>query len=188
MICGMPSIRANGLDIGYDVLGAGPPLVMLHGSGSTGSADFAAQLPMFSKAFLAYLPDARGHGRTLWDAADGFTYAMLVDDVLAFVDALGIETFHLLGFSMGAMTALQVASRQPDRIRTLVVIGITTQREPRASVVRQDPGPRPDRARRPALGRGPRPAPRPGPGRGRVASPDARDRTGRRRAAATDAA
>ena len=133
----MPTIRANGLDIGYDVLGAGPPLVMLHGSGSTGSADFAAQLPMFSKAFLAYLPDARGHGRTRWDVADGFTYAMLVDDVLAFVDALGIETFHLLGFSMGAMTALQVASRQPDRIRTLVVIGITTQREPRASVVRR---------------------------------------------------
>ena len=56
---------------------------------------------------------------------------------LAFVDALGIETFHLLGFSMGAMTALQLASRRPDRIRTLVVIGITTQREPRASVVRR---------------------------------------------------
>jgi len=133
----MPTIPANGLDIGYDLLGAGPPLVMLHGSGSIGNADFAAQLPMFSKAFLAYLPDARGHGRTLWDAADGFTYDMLVDDVLAFVDALGIETFHLLGFSMGAMTALQVASRQPERIRTLVVIGITTQREPRASVVRR---------------------------------------------------
>ena len=137
MISGMPTIRANGLDIGYDVLGAGPPLVMLHGSGSTGPADFAAQLPMSSKAFLAYLPDARGHGRTHWDAADGFTSAMLVDDVLAFVDSLGIETFHLLGFSMGAMTALHVASRQSDRVRTLVVIGISTQREPRASVVRR---------------------------------------------------
>ena len=184
----MPTIRANGLDIGYDVLGAGPPLVMLHGSGSTGSADFAAQLPMFSKAFLAYLPDARGHGRTRWDAADGFTYAMLVDDVLAFVDALGIETFHLLGFSMGAMTALQVASRQPERIRTLVVIGITTQREPRASVVRRTLDP--DRIERddPRWADGPRPAPRPGPGRGRLAAPDARDRTGRRRPAAADAA
>jgi pimeloyl-ACP methyl ester carboxylesterase len=62
---------------------------------------------------------------------------MLVADVMAFVDALGIETFHLLGFSMGAMSALQVASTHPERIRTLVVIGITTQREPRASVVRR---------------------------------------------------
>lgn len=137
MICAMPTILANSLDIGYDVLGAGPPIVLLHGSTSTGRADFAAQLPMFEKAFLVYLPDARGHGRTRWDAADGFTYAMLVDDVLAFVDAFGLDTFHLLGFSMGAMTALQVASRQPDRIRTLVAVGITTQREPRASVVRR---------------------------------------------------
>ena len=137
MICAMPTIRANGLDIGYDVLGAGPPIVLLHGSTSTGAADFAAQLPLLEKAFLIYLPDARGHGRTRWDAADGFTYAMLVDDVLAFVDELGLETFHLIGFSMGAMTALQVASREPDRIRTLVAMGITTQREPRASVVRR---------------------------------------------------
>jgi pimeloyl-ACP methyl ester carboxylesterase len=133
----MPTIRANGLDIGYDVRGAGPPIVLLHGSTSTGTSDFAAQLPVFEKAFLVYLPDARGHARTRWDAADGFTYAMLVDDALAFVDALGLETFHLLGFSMGAMTALQLTARQPDRIRTLVVMGITTQREPRASVVRR---------------------------------------------------
>jgi pimeloyl-ACP methyl ester carboxylesterase len=138
----MPTIRANGLDIGYDVRGAGPPIVLLHGSTSTGSADFAAQLTLFSKAFLAYLPDARGHGRTRWDAADGFTYDMLVDDVVAFADELGLESFHLLGFSMGGMTALQVAARQPARIRTLVAMGITTQREPRASVVRRtlDPG------------------------------------------------
>ena len=43
---------------------------------------------------------------------------MLVDDVLAFVDALGLDTFHLLGFSMGAMTALQFATRHPERLRT----------------------------------------------------------------------
>ena len=133
----MPTVRANGLDIGYDVIGAGPPMVLLHGSTSTGRADFAAQLPLFEKAFRVHLPDARGHGRTRWDAADGFSYAMLVDDAVAFANELGLDTFHLLGFSMGAMTALQVASREPDRIRTLVAMGITTQREPRATVVRR---------------------------------------------------
>ncbi|MBI3745934.1 MAG: alpha/beta hydrolase [Chloroflexi bacterium] len=133
----MPFIRANGLDVGYDVQGAGPPIVMLHGATSVGREDFAAQLPLISRAFLVHLPDARGHGRTRWDAADGFRYDWLVDDLEAFVDAIGLRSFHLLGFSMGAMTALQYAVRHPERLRTLVVIGISTEREPRASVARR---------------------------------------------------
>jgi pimeloyl-ACP methyl ester carboxylesterase len=133
----VPTITANGLDVAYDVHGAGPPVVMLHGATSVGREDFAAQVPLISKGFLVHLPDARGHGRTRWDAADGFEYDWLVEDTRAFVDALGLQTFHLLGFSMGAMTALQFATRWPERVRTLVVVGITTQREPRASVAKR---------------------------------------------------
>jgi pimeloyl-ACP methyl ester carboxylesterase len=133
----VPTVRANGLDIGYDVHGAGPPLVLLHGATSSGREDFAAQIPLLARAFLVHVPDARGHASTRWDAADGFRYDWLVDDLTAFVDALGLATFHLVGFSMGAMTALQLASRHPERLRTLVVVGITTQREPRASVARR---------------------------------------------------
>jgi pimeloyl-ACP methyl ester carboxylesterase len=133
----MPTIRANDLDIAYEVHGAGPPLVMLHGATSIGREDFAAQIPLLSKAFEIYLPDARGHGMTAWDASHGFQYDWLVQDFAGFVDALGLETFHLLGFSMGAMTALQYAAGHDDRLRTLVIIGITTQREPRTSVARR---------------------------------------------------
>ena len=130
----MPTLRANGLDVGYDVVGAGPPLVALHGATSLGREDYAAQLPGMQKAFLVHLPDARGHGRTAWDPADGFEHGWLVDDLVAFVDGLGLDSFHLVGFSMGALTALQFGARWPERLRTLVVVGITTQREPRASV------------------------------------------------------
>jgi pimeloyl-ACP methyl ester carboxylesterase len=133
----VPTLHANGLDIGYDVQGAGPPLVLLHGATSLAHEDFAAQLPSMTRAFLVHMPDARGHGRTRWDASDGFRCDWLVDDLTAFVDALGLESFHLLGFSMGAMTALQFGARFPERLRTLVVIGITTLREPRASVGRR---------------------------------------------------
>ncbi len=133
----MPTIRANGLDIGYDVHGAGPPLVLLHGATSLGREDFAAQIPSLAKAFLVHVPDARGHGRTRWDARGGFEYRWLVDDLTAFVNELGLDSFHLVGFSMGAMTALQFATRQPERLRTLIVVGITTHREPRASVGRR---------------------------------------------------
>ena len=133
----MPTLAANGLEIAYETHGAGPPLVLLHGATSAGREDFAAQIPLLSKAFQVIVPDARGHGATRWDAAQGFRYAWLVDDLRGFVDGLGLDTFHLFGFSMGAMTALQFASREPDRLRTLVVVGITTQREPRTSVSRR---------------------------------------------------
>lgn len=133
----MPKIEAGELKIGYDVHGSGPPLVMLHGATSAGREDFAAQVPLFSKAFHLYLPDARGHATTRWDVRDGFDGERLVADLESFVDALRLPTFHLLGFSMGALTALRYAARRPERLRTLVVVGITTQREPRTSVARR---------------------------------------------------
>jgi pimeloyl-ACP methyl ester carboxylesterase len=133
----MPSVRAGELEVAYDVDGSGFPLVVLHGATSSGREDFAAQLPAVRKTFRVYLPDARGHGRTRWDVADGFSQPLLTGDLAAFVDALGLQTFHLLGFSMGAMTAMTFATRWPERLRTLVLVGITPQREPRASVARR---------------------------------------------------
>ena len=111
-------------------------LVLLHGATSAGREDFAAQIPLLSRAFRVYAPDARGHATTRWDVADGWKYEWLVDDVLAFADALGLSTFHLIGFSMGALTSLWFAVRHPERLRTLTVIGISPEREPRASVAR----------------------------------------------------
>ena len=138
-------VDTNGLRIGYEVHGAGPPLLMLHGAGSSGREDWAAQVPLFSKAFRLYIPDARGHATTRWDVRDGFSYEMIVEDLEAFADALHLETFHVIGFSMGAMTALTFATRHPERLRTLVIAGITAQREPRLSVARRlmDPDRRP---------------------------------------------
>jgi pimeloyl-ACP methyl ester carboxylesterase len=133
----MPHIRANDLDIGYDVLGDGPPLVLLHAATTVGRETYAAQLPALATRFRVYLPDARGHGRTRWDVADGFEAGWLVDDLAAFADALDLATFHLAGYSMGGMTALGFAVRAPERLRTLVAIGIATAREPRARVARR---------------------------------------------------
>ena len=130
----MPHLHASGLDIHYTTEGAGPPLVMLHGASSTAHEDWAAQRPLFRQAFKLYMVDARGHGGTRWDAADGFDRDMLVDDLLAFVDGLGLGTFHIAAFSMGAMTALTFATRFPERLRTAIVAGIGVERDPRTRV------------------------------------------------------
>lgn len=133
----MPTIRANALDIGYEVAGDGPPLVLLHGATSSGRDNFAAQIPTLASRFTVYAPDARGHATTRWDPDAGFRDAWLVDDFVAFLDALDLEAVHLLGFSMGAMTALTVSVRHPERVRSLVAAGISPLREPRASVARR---------------------------------------------------
>ncbi|CAN5788560.1 alpha/beta hydrolase [soil metagenome] len=136
------TVRANGIDIAYTAEGAGPPLVMLHGATSSALEDWSAQRPLFRRAFRLYLVDARGHAGTRWDAADGFDKEMLVADLLGFVDALDLATFHLAGFSMGAMTALTFATRHAERLRTAIICGIDVQREPRTRVAARlmDPG------------------------------------------------
>lgn len=133
----MPSILANGLTIGYDVVGAGPPLVALHGATFSDPSWLEPHVDRLASAFLVYLPQARGHGSTAWDVSAGFDTAALVEDVRAFADGLGLDTFHLLGFSMGGMTALHFAATYPERLRTLVVAGISPAREPRESVARR---------------------------------------------------
>jgi pimeloyl-ACP methyl ester carboxylesterase len=130
-------VEANGLRVRYDRVGAGPSLVLLHGASSTGREDFGAQLPRLARSFTCYLPDARGHAGTAYDARLGLRLPDLVDDLAAFVDALGLPTFHLLGFSMGGATALAYAAGRPDRLRTLVLIGTATEHEPRTSVIRR---------------------------------------------------
>jgi pimeloyl-ACP methyl ester carboxylesterase len=130
----MPHIAANGLDIHYTTEGAGPPLVLLHGATSSSREDWAAQRPLFRQAFKLYLVDARGHAGTRWDTSDGWSREALVEDLLAFVDEVGLDTFHVAGFSMGALTALTFATRYPERLRTAIVAGIDVQREPRTSV------------------------------------------------------
>ncbi len=133
----MPTIRANHLDVGYEMAGAGPPIVLLHGATSSGRDNFGGQILTLGTLFTVHVPDARGHATTRWDAAAGFRAAWLVDDLEAFLDALGLESTHLLGFSMGGMTALTFAVRHPERVRSLVVTGVSPLREPRASVARR---------------------------------------------------
>lgn len=130
-------VEANGLLLGVDVVGSGPPLVLLHGASSSGREDFGAQVPALARSFTCHLPDARGHATTAWDAGGGLRLADLVADLGALLDALGIAAAHVLGFSMGGATALAFAASHPERVATLVLVGTATDREPRTSVIRR---------------------------------------------------
>lgn len=133
----MPEVRANGLDVHYTVEGEGPPLVLLHAATSSSLEDWAAQRPLLRQHYRLYLPDARGHARTRWDVAQGWTYSMLADDLLAFADALELDHFHVAGLSMGAAAALAFAIAHPGRLRSAILVSAAVEREPRSSVARR---------------------------------------------------
>ncbi len=135
------SVRANGLEVSYSTEGHGPPLLLLHGATSMGTHDWGAQRPLLRAEFRLYMPDARGHHRTLFDVDGGWSRDVLVDDALAFADALGLERFHVMGLSMGAGTAVRLASRYPQRVSSMIAISPVLDPEPAAHIAsrRLDP-------------------------------------------------
>lgn len=105
----------------YEKRGAGEPLVLLHGNGEDGSY-FLHQMEAFSREFLVYALDTRGHGRSPGGSAP-FTISQFAEDLLAFLDEQGLKRVNLLGFSDGGNIALTFALRHPERVRRLVLNG-----------------------------------------------------------------
>jgi len=105
----------------YDVSGDGPPLVLLHGLGSS-SKSFAAVVPGLAEHFTTYALDLPGHGRSpMPDDLDGdLAPGDLAAAVGRWMDEVGAARMHVAGNSMGGWVALEVAA---DR-RALSVVGL----------------------------------------------------------------
>ena len=115
----MPTIEANGQTIYYEEHGEGEPLLCVMGL----SADVLAwtlQVPAFSAAHRTIIFDNRDVGQS--SMADGsYEIADMAADALALADGLGLDSFHLLGVSMGGAIAQEMACRWPERVRTLTL-------------------------------------------------------------------
>jgi pimeloyl-ACP methyl ester carboxylesterase len=102
----------------------GPVLVMLHGF-SDSSFSFSRLLPLIPPSYRAFALDLRGHGDSDRPRA-GYGMNELAVDVVAFMDALAVDRFTVIGHSMGSFVAQHVASLAPDRVERLVLIGSAT--------------------------------------------------------------
>ena len=93
-----------------------PPIVFLHGFGSTKEdyADIIRQASLSDYPFLAY--DAPGCGETYCSELEKISISFLVKTAIAVLDHVNIEQFHLVGHSMGGLTALMLAHHNPDRV------------------------------------------------------------------------
>lgn len=105
----------------YVERGSGFPLLLLHGNGEQ-CGYFEYQMEPFASHFRVLALDTRGHGQTPRGTAP-FTIRQFADDLLAFMDRLGIEKAHLLGFSDGGNIAMVFALRHPERVERLILNG-----------------------------------------------------------------
>ena len=114
-------LETGGIRMYYETAGTGEPLVLLHG-GMCPAETFDGQTPALAGEYRVYVPERRGHGRTP-DVDGPITYDVMAADTIAFMEAAGIASAHLVGFSDGALVALLVALRRPELVRRLVLIG-----------------------------------------------------------------
>jgi esterase len=100
-----------------------PTLVLLHGyTGHARSWDAFAEA--MTDRYRVIALDQRGHGESGWAGAGGYGVEVMTADLEAFVAALGLESFDLLGLSMGGMVAMDYAGRRPSALRRLAIIDI----------------------------------------------------------------
>ena len=113
-------VDAGGVRTYYEAHGEGEPLLLMHGGLCT-IETFFGQTPELAKRYRVILPERRGHGRTA-DVDGPITYEAMAADTIAFMEALGIESAHLVGYSDGANVGMLVAMARPELVRRLVSI------------------------------------------------------------------
>lgn len=111
----------NGLKMYYEVHGAGKPLVLLHGSYMNIDLNYGQLIPELAKTHQVIALEMQGHGRT-GDIDRAYSYPAMASDVAALLQYLKIDSADVLGYSLGATVALELAIEHPSLVNKLIII------------------------------------------------------------------
>ena len=115
----MPIAEANGQRLYYEEHGEGEPLLAIMGLGGDHTA-WVLQVPVWSQSHRLVVFDNRDVGQS--SLSEGpYEVSDLAADALALADRLGLESFHLVGLSLGGAIAQELAFTAPERVRTLTL-------------------------------------------------------------------
>lgn len=118
-------VSANGIKIGYKLIGSGKPVIMIQGMGATMGCWPKEAIDILSNKHQLILPDNRGVGYTTSDDAR-FTFKLFADDVIGLLDALGVKKANVLGYSMGSAIAQELLLEHPERFDKAIIIATIT--------------------------------------------------------------
>jgi pimeloyl-ACP methyl ester carboxylesterase len=110
---------STGIDMYYEAAGSGEPLVLHYGTNGAHGA-WEPQVSTLARQLEVITPDPRGTGQT-GGAAEDWTMELMAADIIALLDALGIERAHVGGMSMGSAVCQEIAIRFPERVRTVIL-------------------------------------------------------------------
>lgn len=111
----------RGIKMYYEMYGSGKPLLFLHANGMSINS-FSKQIPYFSKQYKVIAVDSRAQGKSV-DAGDSLSYEMMADDFNGLLDHLHLDSCYVIGWSDGAINALLLAIRHPEKVRKLAITG-----------------------------------------------------------------
>ena len=117
----------NGISLYYEEHGSGRPLILLHGGYGTGEM-YAPILPLLAGDRRVIAVDLQGHGRTA-DVDRPLRFETMGDDIAALAGHLGLAQADLMGYSLGAATALRTAIQHPGLVRRLVIVSAPCRRD-----------------------------------------------------------
>ena len=113
----MPRISANGVELNYDLTGAGETLVLVHGGWSDRN-NWLPVVPELARSFRVVAYDRRAHGLSTRDVPG--SRRDQEDDLAALIEGVSGEPAHVVGTSFGASIAIGLASRRPELVRSIV--------------------------------------------------------------------
>ena len=115
----MPTVKANGIEIYYEISGSGSPLTLIMGLGCS-SRQWQWMASVFAKSFQVITFDNRGVGRSSKPDME-YTTDLFADDTYALLKALSVDKTHMLGASVGGMIAQKFVLKYPDKVDRLVL-------------------------------------------------------------------
>ena len=119
----MPQKLIRDININYEIIGDGQPLLFIHGLGSS-LRDWEEQIPVFSKKFKVITLDLRGHGQT--DKPRGpYSITMFAEDIAELIKSLKVDPVHVVGISLGGAIGFHLAIDHPDITKSLVVVNMS---------------------------------------------------------------